>query len=63
VSTKRVHRTAASLLFALAMAAAGSAPVLAGSADYRFEIVQQAVSSGSQPALTVKLIHIRRASP
>ena len=42
--------TAASLLFALAMVAAGSAPVLAGSADYRFEIVQQAVWSGSQPA-------------
>jgi hypothetical protein len=58
MSSKRVHRTAASLLFALAMMAAGSAPVLAGSADYRFEIVQQAVWSGSQPALTVKLIHV-----
>lgn len=63
MSTKRVHRTAASLLFALAMAAAGSAPVLAGSADYRFEIVQQAVSSGSQPALTVKLIHVPSGKP
>jgi hypothetical protein len=58
MSTKRVHRAVVSLLFALAMVAAGSAPVLAGSADYRFEIVQQAVWSGSQPALTVKLIHV-----
>jgi hypothetical protein len=63
MSTKRIHRTAAWLLFALMMMAAGSAPVLAGSANYRFEIVQQAVWTGSQPALTVKLIHVPSGKP
>jgi hypothetical protein len=63
LSSKRVYRTAASLLFALAITAAGSAPVLAGPKDYRFEIVQQAVWSGSQPALTVKLIHVPSGKP
>jgi hypothetical protein len=63
MSMKRIHRAAAALLFALAMTASGSAPVLAGSADYKFEIVQQAVWSGSQPALTVRLIHVPSGKP
>jgi hypothetical protein len=62
MSTRRVHRAAASLLFALTMIAAGSAPVLAGSADYRFEIVSRRFVR-SQPALTVKLIHVPSGKP